>query len=157
MDKPIIRKAKQVEVAAVVEILESTFRTTWKPHLTDEGVKHAEGIKERFYSYTRRNWNEFHVVEVSGQIAGMVHHRGNFIESLHVRASMQKLGLGKRLLTYVLPLIGKAHSEVRLETDSFNTQAIKFYESQGFVEIDRYSDEEWCSSFTTVLMTRQFD
>ena len=157
MDKPIIRKAKQVDIAAIVEILDSTFVATWKPQLTDEGVKQAEGIKERFYSYTRRNWNEFHVVEVSGQFAGMVHHRGSFIESLHVRTTMQKLGLGKRLLTHVLSLIGKAHGDVRLETDSFNTQAIEFYESQGFVEIDRYPDEEWCSSFTTVLMTRQFD
>ena len=43
---------------------------------------------------------------------------------------------------------------VRLETDTFNTASRAFYAARGYVEADRYPDEEWDSGLTTILLVK---
>ena len=47
--------------------------------------------------------------------------------------------------------------QVRLETDTFNERAQSVYKAVGYVEKDRYPDDEWDSGFTTVLFEKRLD
>ena len=152
-----IRSAQNGHQDDIFDILLSTFETTWKPNLTSEGLAHAHDISERYHAYVDQYWPYFFVATHDRKPVGMAHYYDNFVEALHVHKSAQGNGAGAALLDHICKKIAEKHDEVRLETDSFNVRTIGFYMSQGFVERDRYPDEEWKSDFTTVLMAKSLN
>lgn len=150
----VIRKAEAGDIAALKRVLRETFEGTWLPHIsaasaqryveTDIGGRYVDG-----------HWREFAVAEIDGDVAGLIHWRGDFIEAVHVSAGRQGQGVGRRLLSHAEAAIADAGFEqARLETDTFNIPAQRVYRSTGYVEKDRYPDDEWDSGFTTVLFVK---
>ncbi|MDR7222190.1 GNAT family N-acetyltransferase [Aminobacter aminovorans] len=149
-----VRPAKTTDFAEVKQVLADTFESTWRPEITEAAAARylTSDVGGR---YVDQNGVAFWVAEVDGQVAGMVHWSGDFIEALHVAGAYQRLGLGKLLLARAEQEIGKAGlPKVRLETDTFNQQSQAFYRAMGYVETARYPDEEWDSGLTTVLFEK---
>ncbi|WP_027061905.1 GNAT family N-acetyltransferase [Mesorhizobium loti] len=152
-----VRKARQGYVAALKQVLQETFEGTWLPHITQASAQRyvETDIGGR---YVEEYWPNFTVAEIAGEIAGLIHWRGDFIEAVHVRARHQGQGVGSRLLSHAEQAIRAAgFRQVRLETDTFNERAQGVYKAVGYVEKDRYPDDEWDSGFTTVLFEKRLD
>ena len=151
-----LRAAQASDVAALKRVLRDTFEGTWLPHITPASARRyaEQDIGNR---YVDRNWQGFVVAEVDGEVAGLLHRRGDFIEALHVRASHQGQGIGRRLLSHAEQVMAaEGFAQARLETDTFNLPAQTLYKAVGYVEKDRYPDDEWDSGFTTILFEKKF-
>ncbi len=155
MAEMTIRKAQASDVSALKQVLQETFEGTWLPHVSAASAQRyvETDIGGR---YVEESWPDFIVAEIDGAIAGMIHWRGDFIEAVHVRAGHQGQGIGGKLLAHAEQAIAAAgFPQVRLETDTFNERAQSVYKAVGYVEKDRYPDDEWDSGFTTVLFEKQ--
>ncbi len=151
-----VRKAQASDIPALKEVLQETFEGTWLPHVSAASARRYVET-DTGGRYVEEYWPDFIVAEIDGAIAGMIHWRGDFIEAVHVRAGHQGQGVGGRLLAYAEQAIAAAgFPQVRLETDTFNERAQSVYKAFGYVEKDRYPDDEWDSGFTTVLFEKQF-
>lgn len=149
-----IRKAGASDVPALKEVLQETFEGTWLPHISAASAQRyvETDIGGR---YVDEHWREFTVAEIDGEVAGLIHWRGDFIEAVHVRANRQGQAIGRALLTHAEQQIAAAgFDQARLETDTFNLPAQRVYRATGYVEKDRYPDDEWDSGFTTVLYVK---
>ncbi|MEO5758816.1 MAG: GNAT family N-acetyltransferase [Mesorhizobium sp.] len=150
-----VRKARQSDVAALKKVLRETFEGTWLPHITAASAQRyvETDIGGR---YVDESWPDFFVAEIDGGITGLIHWRDDFIEALHISARHQGQGVGRRLLSHAEQAIGAAgFPQARLETDTFNERAQHVYKALGYVEKDRYPDDEWDSGFTTVLFEKR--
>lgn len=95
------------------------------------------------------------MAEVGGAVVGFVDWDGDFINALHVRSSHARTGVGGRLMDRAEAAIAEAgFASARLETDTFNLRSQAFYAARGYVEADRYPDEEWNSGLTTLLLVK---
>ena len=150
-----VRKARAGDVAALKQVLRETFEGTWLPHITRASAQRYVET-DLGGRYVEESWPEFTIAEIDSEIAGLIHWRGDFIEAVHVRASHQGQGVGGRLLSHAEQAIRAAgYRQVRLETDTFNERAQNVYKALGYVEKDRYPDDEWDSGFTTVLFEKR--
>lgn len=150
-----VRKARQDDIAALKQVLRETFEGTWLPHISQASAQRYVET-DLGGRYVEESWPEFTVAEIDGEIAGLIHWRGDFIEAVHVSAGHQGQGVGGRLLSHAEQAIAAAgHRQVRLETDTFNERAQSVYKAVGYVEKDRYPDDEWDSGFTTVLFEKR--
>lgn len=150
-----VRPAAPGDLPGVKAVLRDTFETTWRPHLTPQAARNYIET-DRGSRYAETHCGEFWVADVHGEIGGLVHWRGDFIESLHVSSRFQGMGIGKALLALAEREIRKAgFPQARLETDTFNERAMAVYLALGYVEGGRYPDTEWESGFTTVLYEKQ--
>ena len=149
-----IRRAEVRDVPALKNVLRETFEGTWLPHISAASAqRYVE--KDIGGRYVDDHWREFAVAEIDGEVAGLIHWRGDFIEAVHVGTSRQGQGVGGRLLAHAEQQIAAAGFEqARLETDTFNIPAQRVYKATGYVEKDRYPDDEWDSGFTTVLLAK---
>ena len=149
-----VRPGRARDIAALKQVLRDTFETTWLPHITQASARRYVDT-DVGGRYVERNWPDFAVAEIDGEIAGLVHWRGDFIEALHVRTSHQGLGVGRRLLSHAERMIAEVgFFQARLETDTFNHRSQALYKAVGYVERERYPDDEWDSGFTTVLFEK---
>ncbi len=149
-----IRKAEARDVPALKRVLRETFEGTWLPHISAASAQRyvETDIGGR---YVDDHWPEFAVADVDGEVAGLIHWRGDFIEAVHVGASRQGQGVGGKLLSHAEQQIEAAGFEqARLETDTFNVPAQRVYKATGYVEKDRYPDDDWDSGFTTLLLVK---
>lgn len=149
-----VRPARGSDIPALRAVLWETFEGTWLPQIT---AKAAQRYVETDVGgrYVDQSWREFVVAEIDGEIAGLIHWRGDFIEALHVRPGRQGQGIGRRLLSHAEQAIAAAgFGEARLEADTFNVPAQRLYRAIGYVEKNRYPDDEWDSGFTTILFAK---
>lgn len=149
-----IRKAEASDVPALKKVLQETFEGTWLPHVSAASAQRyiETDIGGR---YVNEHWREFAVAEMDGEVAGLIHWRRDFIEAVHVSAGRQGQGVGRKLLSHAEQQIAAAGFEqARLETDTFNLPAQRVYKATGYVEKDRYPDDEWDSGFITVLFVK---
>jgi len=153
----IVRAALASDVPALKQVLKDTFEGTWLPHITKASAQRyvTTDIGGR---YVDESWQQFSVAEIDGDVAGLIHRRGDFIEAVHVGANHQGKGVGRKLLSHAEQAIAAAgFPRARLETDTFNERAQSLYKAIGYVEKDRYPDDEWDSGFTTVLFEKRLD
>ncbi|UDL86861.1 GNAT family N-acetyltransferase [Mesorhizobium sp. PAMC28654] len=149
-----LRAAQASDIPALKQVLRETFEGTWLPHITKAS---AQRYVETDIGgcYVDECWQEFTVAEIDGDIAGLIHWRGDFIGAVHVGANRQGQGVGRKLLSHAEQAIGAAgFPQARLETDTFNERAQGLYKAVGYVEKGRYPDDEWDSGFTTVLFEK---
>ncbi|OBQ67478.1 GNAT family N-acetyltransferase [Mesorhizobium erdmanii] len=150
-----VRKARLSDLVALKKVLRETFEGTWLPHITQASAQRYVETDLGGH-YVEESWPEFTIAEIDGEVAGVIHWRGDFIEALHVRVSRQGQGVGGRLLAHAEQAIRAAgYRQVRLETDTFNERAQNVYKAVGYIEKDRYPDDEWGSGFTTVLFEKR--
>jgi ribosomal protein S18 acetylase RimI-like enzyme len=158
MDVPVdfqIRKATAADMPAIKHILLSTFAHTWKPQLNARGLAKAENFEQNVQDYLDQYCSDIFVATNQGKPLGMVHYFDDFVAALHVAHEAQGRGVGGALLDHAERQIGQSHAQVRLETDTFNTQSRAFYRKHGFDEIEQYPDTEWDSDLTTILLVKK--
>jgi len=155
MSEIIVRRTTADDNAALKDVLRDTFENTWLPQITPASAKRyvETDIGGR---YVDEFGQDFAVAEIDGNIAGLIHWRGDFIEAVHVSTQFQGRGVGRHLLDHAEEMVREAgFPQVRLETDTFNEQAQAVYRSRGYEEKGRYPDDEWDSGFTTVLFVKR--
>ncbi|KAF1004575.1 MAG: Aminoalkylphosphonate N-acetyltransferase [Luteibacter sp.] len=149
-----LRPSRPSDADAVIALLMGTYHATWEPHLRPEAAARF-GTGKHAIKYVEGYLDQFTVAERAGQVVGMVHARGDFLDALHVLPACQGEGIGGRLLAVAEEgMRREGLAMARLETDTFNERSRAFYRRHGYVETDTYPDEEWDSGFTTVLMTK---
>src|SRR5437763_13234799 len=72
-------------------------------------------------------------VWVAGPIEGFIAFRSGWVDHLYVEPECQRRGIGRALLEPAM----RTHSALRLWVFQRSTDAIAFYRSQGFREIER--------------------
>ena len=150
----VIRPAGPEDGAALKAILRDTFESTWLPQLTPEAAAIYRG-EDRPAAYVVERGALFVVAEIDGEVVGLVDWDGDFVNALHVRSGHARSGVGGRLMDHAEAAMAAAgHVQARLETDTFNTRSQAFYAKRGYVEADRYPDEEWNSGLTTLLLVK---
>jgi ribosomal protein S18 acetylase RimI-like enzyme len=150
----LIRRAEPADTDAILRILSETYQATWKPALSAEAIARFESSAHTS-AYVRERLAHFAVACLAGEVVGLLDWRDDFIDALHVSPRHQRLGIGAALLLHTEVAIAReGHACVRLETDTFNQQSRAFYGKHGYAEVDFYPDEEWCSGFITVLMSK---
>jgi ribosomal protein S18 acetylase RimI-like enzyme len=153
-DDIALRRARPADRAAMKAILRATFESTWRPAISPAAAEDYLAA-DRGGAYVDRFGGDFWVAECDGEIIGLAHWRGDFIEALHVRPGHARRGIGRRLLALAEREIAKARfAQAWLETDTFNEGARSFYVAQGYIETDRYPDEEWKSGLTTIAFVK---
>ena len=154
-DRIIVRRAQATDIPALKQVLQETFQGTWLPNITQKSAQRYVEL-DTGGRYVDQSWPEFAVAEIDGDAAGLIHWRADFIEALHVMASRQGQGVGRKLLSHAEQAIAAAgFAQARLETDTFNLRSQTLYKAVGCVEKDRYPDDEWDSGFTTVLFEKR--
>ncbi|ETR74847.1 GNAT family acetyltraansferase [Afipia sp. P52-10] len=151
----VIRQAGPTDRAALSQVLQETFESTWRPNIS---VAAAEAYLRAAHgdTYVARHGLAFWLAELAGEVAGFVHWDDDFIEALHVRPRFARRGIGGRLMDVAERAIARAgFPAVRLETDTFNEGSRAFYAARGYAEAGRYPDEEWNSGLTTILFVKQ--
>jgi len=149
-----LRPALAIDHPALIALLDETFRDTWLPHLSPRAAQ-AWWSENRASRYVAEYGSAFMVAESGGELAGFIHHRGDFIEGLHVGRRFRRQGVGLALLGNAEQAMRElSHLLSRLETDTFNSASRSFYGACGYREADQYPDQEWDSGLTTVLMTK---
>jgi ribosomal protein S18 acetylase RimI-like enzyme len=151
-----IRRAAPRDAAILRVILHDTFASTWLPQVTPRAAARFRD-EDRPAAYVADRGLLFWVAVRDGQVVGFVDHEGDFINALHVHSPHARKGVGAALMDHAEAEIAAAgHPSVRLETDTFNIRSQAFYAARGFVEADRYPDEEWESGLTTLLLVKPF-
>jgi GNAT superfamily N-acetyltransferase len=150
----IIRPERPADAAALIAILYDTFESTWLPQLT-EAAAAAFRAEDRPRAFVTERGHDFQVAERDGAVIGLVYWEGDFVNALHVRSDAARTGVGAALMDVAEAAIAAAgHPSARLETDTFNARSQAFYAARGYVEADRYPDEEWSSGLTTLLLVK---
>lgn len=151
----LLRPARADDAAALRTILHDTFESTWRPQVTADAAR-AFRDEDRPSAYVGERGALFHVAERDGEVVGFVDRDGDFVNALHVLAAHARTGVGAALMDHAEAAIAAAgFSEARLETDTFNARSQAFYARRGYVEVDRYPDEEWDSGLTTLLLVKR--
>ena len=141
-DEPIFRSAVRADLPDVVRLLADD-------HLGSKREENVWPLPESYYAafdtIARDPNNELIVVEVDGRIVGVlqltyipyVTYRGSWraqIEGVRVDSSQRSSGIGRKLFEWA---IERARSRgchmVQLTSDKSRPDAIRFYESLGFV------------------------
>lgn len=152
----LVRRARPTDAVALREVLHDTYESTWLPQLTPEAAQTFHD-QDRPALYVAERGAEFWVAEVDGQVVGFVDWDADFVNALHVRSSHARRGIGACLMDRAeAEIAGAGFSAARLETDTFNTRSQAFYSARGYLEADRYPDEEWNSGLTTLLPVKAF-
>lgn len=150
----ILRQARPADAAALKAVLHDTLQSTWFPQLTPAAAR-AVRDEDRPGAYVAARGLAFWVAERAGEVVGLVDWEGDFVNALHVRAADARSGIGGELMDLAEREIARAgFAAVRLETDTFNVRSQAFYAKRGYVEADRYPDEEWNSGLTTILLVK---
>jgi ribosomal protein S18 acetylase RimI-like enzyme len=149
-----VRRAHAEDAAALKAVLYDTFESTWRPNITPAAAQ-AFRDEDRPGAYVGARGLEFWVAERGGEVAGFVDWEADFVNALHVRSSHARAGVGARLMDKAEGDIRAAgFTAARLETDTFNARSQAFYRARGYLEADRYPDEEWGSGLTTLLLVK---
>jgi ribosomal protein S18 acetylase RimI-like enzyme len=150
----VVRRARPADAPALEAILHDTFESTWRPNITAAAAQ-AYVTERRAQAYVAQDGLDFWVAERGGEVVGLVHWRGDFVQALHVGSSSRRGGVGAALMARAeTGIAGAGFAAARLETDTFNTQSQAFYTTRGYREAGRYPDEEWNSGLTTILMVK---
>jgi GNAT superfamily N-acetyltransferase len=149
-----IRRAEGADAATLRDILLDTFVSTWLPQLTAQAAARFRR-EDRPAAYVADRGLLFSVATRDDQVVGFVDRDGDFINALHVHSSHAGTGVGSRLMDHAeREAATSGHTSVRLETDTFNARSQAFYAARGYLEADRYPDEEWHSGLTTLLLVK---
>jgi len=150
----IVRPSRPDDAEALIAILYDTFESTWRPQITDAAAARFRA-EARPRAYVGKRGREFWVGEREEQVLGFVHWERDFVNALHVHSRAARTGVGAALMDAAEAEIAAAgHPSVRLETDTFNARSQAFYAARGYLEADRYPDEEWSSGLTTLLLVK---
>lgn len=149
-----LRQAAASDFQAMKAILRDTFESTWQPEITPVAASRyiETDIGGRFVD---EHGLKMVVAEIGDTIAGLIYWSDDFVDAVHVAQAYQGHGVGRALMAHAEEAMHAAgFKQSRLETDTFNERSHAVYRSLGYVETDRYPDNEWDSGFTTILFVK---
>ena len=123
----ILRSARPTDAGAVGDILSDFADTTpWMPrlHTRAEDLRHAGDLVDR-------GWVT--VTETDGKVTAFAARDGEIVHALYVDRAVQRQGHGTALLAQMK----NASPKLTLWTFLANTAAQAFYDSHGFLEVER--------------------
>ncbi|MDB2239717.1 GNAT family N-acetyltransferase, partial [Halorubrum ezzemoulense] len=141
----LIRRARPSDAEALKAILRDTFESTWRPAVSAAAWK-AVLAEDRPSAFVARSGLQFWVAERNGEVVGLAHREGDFVQALHVHSRHARTGVGAKLMDKIeAEIASDGFVAARLETDTFNTTSQAFYAARSYREAGRYPDEEWNS------------
>ena len=133
MNEAVIRPYREADIEAM---LEAWYEASLLAHpflpaefLADEAIR----IRDVFLPRSQA-W----VYEVDGRVWGFISLLGNEVGGLFVHPARQRQGIGHALMDQAVSLRGT----IELDVFAANPLGRAFYAAYGFVEVDRYVDEE---------------
>ncbi|MGB9711075.1 MAG: ribosomal protein S18-alanine N-acetyltransferase [Thermodesulfovibrio sp.] len=121
----IIRKLKEEDLLAVLEIAKQSFSMPWSLKSFREELLNPQSILK--------------VAEFNGEIAGYIVLRKILDEaellSIAVKPALRRKGIATELMRNLLDEIKNSVKSCFLEVRVSNTQAISFYEKMGFKKV----------------------
>ncbi|CAH0525778.1 GNAT family N-acetyltransferase [Vibrio hippocampi] len=137
------RIASEADLASIQLLARETIDRCYRSFLGDESVDgyltSGESDKE-----VANNLSHCLVAELQGEIVGYGVCKDNFIHILMIRPNIQRKGLGSSFLAHIeTSMVSSGHNVLKLETFNTNTQAIRFYEKNGWVIVNQETDTEF--------------
>jgi len=144
MSDPRIRRAREEDLASIVELVEELpdyERARQDCHLT------VDLLREALFCPSPALFG--HVAEVDGEVVGTAlwflnfstwrGKHGIYLEDLYVRPSLRGSGLGKALLTTLAQeCVARGYSRLEWSVLDWNEPAIGFYKSLGAIPMDEW-------------------
>jgi GNAT superfamily N-acetyltransferase len=140
--EPAFRRATRTDVPDIVRMLADDMLGSGREHYT---LPLPESYYTAFAAIDTDPNNELIVVELDSKVVGVLQltyipyltYQGSWralIEGVRVDASVRASGIGRKLLTWAIERAhGKGCHLVQLTSDKARSDAIRFYESLGFV------------------------
>ena len=136
-----IRPAEESDLPRLVEILTATYEGTMAAIVPPKALE-AFRTGNEATRFAKACWPRFHVAERDGVVAGLLFVEGNRVESLHVHPDHARLGVGAALLSFGEQLIALTHDTAELDVLAGNANALAFYRSKGWVEVQDFIGRE---------------
>ncbi|MCJ9752963.1 GNAT family N-acetyltransferase [Neorhizobium sp. BETTINA12A] len=128
-----IRNAREDEVDILAEI---GFRSWEKAMMSiGEMTDMRSGARTAFQNFTRSSWLTITVIEQGGNVAGWAAREklDELISDFWIDPSFKGQGLGRALLVEIeAEIVHQGFEVARVETHARNTEAIGFFEKQGY-------------------------
>ena len=141
-----LRAAEAGDVAALIGLFETSWRTHWGPHVSAASRLRFE-TERPAKGYTEALWADFVVATRDDVVVGVFHLENDYLHAIHVAADQLGVGVG-RILMNEAELAGARRLEVR----EFNMRARGFYHNRGWREVGRQQDTEMGTPVTTIAM-----
>lgn len=161
------RLATNEDAVEYANILNKSWKDTYSEYISVEHIDKEFNIEEliiNFKDYINDNSFELYMIEYNDAIAGIVElgiyedeYKSNMegigeIRSLHIRKEFQKIGIGRETINFALNRL----KELKYKTccvwvKKQNTNAIKFYEKNGFNNT-QYSCEQTVDGAPSFVM-----
>ncbi|RYC33625.1 GNAT family N-acetyltransferase [Lichenibacterium minor] len=139
-----LRPAAQVDVPALVRLLQRTWLVAWAPEVPFEAVQMFASCNPA-KTHAEDGWPSFTVATCDGVLVGMSHVDADCIEDVHVDPKAWGRGIGAKLMDDAESVIARSHAYARLEVRAFNERARAFYLHRGWTDHRRYPGTE-CGS-----------
>ena len=148
-----IREAEEADFDAVVDLCKSSLQATYGSFISAERMKPwSEG--DEIEKYVRSTLGNLLVAVDQDGISGVVSVEDDLIGLLWVAIDKRGKGVGQVLIVEAEAVIRKnGHTKLRVEVFEPNTDAIRFYERNGWAKREIYPDPE--AGVNTVLMVKQ--
>jgi len=135
MPTPRIEEFSPADLAPLVQMWRQSFEAAVgivDPHPIEEQIDH--------FDRNVRTKNRVRAVKDAGLMVGFMASTRESVSQLYVRVGHQRRGIGRRLLD-----LAKDESDGTLWLYTFarNTNACAFYESQGFLVVQRGFEPAW--------------
>jgi len=139
---PVFRAATREDLPAVVRLLADDMLGASRERASDPL---PEAYGKAFDAIERDPNNELVVAEMNGKVAGMlqltyipgISRQGSWralLEAVRVDSTLRSAGLGRKLIAHAIERArARGCRMVQLTSDKSRVEAIRFYESLGFV------------------------
>ncbi|MDP2572268.1 GNAT family N-acetyltransferase [Vibrio penaeicida] len=132
-----IKKVEEIDMAAVVELVEKVANSDILPHFNEKGrlTFISKVLPDLKTAFDESKFYSVKAVENGKPIGFGALREGSYITHLFVDTKQQRSGIGKKLLQHLLD-----HSEAGHVSLNASVNAVSFYESQGFEITDSESE-----------------
>ena len=143
MSEILIRRALPTDLPTIQEIARRTIDQRYRVFLGDENVDWYLDSGQSDQEL-QQHLDSCDLLLINNSIAAFSIYFDDLIHLMMVDVALHRTGLGTKLLQFVeLQLFQQGNQRIRLETFDGNTQAINFYQKNGWQNVDRLVDEEF--------------
>jgi ribosomal protein S18 acetylase RimI-like enzyme len=136
-----IRQAILSDIEPLIALSRRTISASYRSFLGDEAVAAFIG-SGAVDQYVAQNMERCSVILVDGKIVGYSVCKDNLIDLMMIDDGFHRRGLGTRLLEHAEATLFRSYSELTLESFEGNQKANNFYHKNGWVEANRYFDQD---------------
>lgn len=157
-----IHKVKQEDIPEVKQVLSHTWKDTYGSYLSDKTIEKVTTVWHDPEALKAQALNPevyFGVAKEDGKIVGLItvrkiDDRTVFMHRLYVHPDYQRQGIGSQLFDTALQAFPDT-KVVRLEVEEENKKGLSFYLKQGFIELERKTDEIEEEKLKSIVMEKR--